>query len=158
MSVIESVEVEFKSAMKSVIASEGVAKEDAKFRLNTIRSIKAAITAEETSGKSRSVLSDADVESVLRRQIKSLESSVEIYTEAGESAKAEVFRPESEIVREFVTEQLGEDETRAIVLQIIAEKGLAGSGGRGIGQVMKELKGNSSIDAGLASKIAKESL
>lgn len=149
----EHIEKELKAAMKNLRVAED--KEAVKLRLSVIRAIKASVTEAETAGKSRTELNDLEVEKVIRKGVKTRMDSAEIYKEAGEKERSDRELAEAEILSEFVPEQLSEDETRVLVEKIISEQDLSGEGMKAIGKVMKELKSNSAVDPGLASKIAK---
>lgn len=146
MSLMSTIKADTVKAMKS----------GDKLRLNTLRSISAAVSKVETSGKQRRELNDDDVISVLRKEIKTRQESAEIYRNASETERAEKETQEAEILSEYVPAQLSEEDTRALVAALIAEKKVEGP--RGIGVVMKELKNRSDIDTALASKITKDLL
>lgn len=152
----ERIETELKAAMKNLRVADD--KSAVQLRISTIRSIKAAVTEAETSGKTRKEMNDAEVESVIRKGIKTRKDSAEIYANAGETERANTELAEIEVLSEFVPEQLSEDETRVLVEKIVSEQNLSGEGMRAIGKVMKELKGNSAVDPSVASRIAKEIL
>lgn len=129
-----------------------------KLRLNTLRSISAAVSKAETSGKQRKELDDNEIITVLRKEVKTRQESAKIYRDAGEMERAETENTEADIILEYVPAQLSEEDTRNLIITIIAEKDLSSAGNRGIGMIMKEIKNRSDIDTSLASKIAKEQL
>lgn len=129
-----------------------------KVRLNTLRSISAAVSKAETSGKQRKELDDEGVISVLRKEIKTRRESAEIYRNANEAERAEKEDTEAGILSEYVPVQLSEDDTRTVIAEIISSENLSSAGARGIGAVMKEIKSRSDIDPGIASKIARDLL
>lgn len=146
MSLMETIKADTVKAMKS----------GDKLRLNTLRSISAAVSKVETSGKQRKELDDDGVISVLRKEIKTRYESAEIYRNASEIERAEKETQEADILSEYVPVQLSEEDTRSLISDLIAEKKVEGP--RGIGVVMKELKNRSDIDTAMASKITKDLL
>lgn len=148
MTIKDTVNVEMKNAMK----------QKDKLRLNTMRAILGAFTEAETSGKQRKVLDEASQISVLKKMVKTRVESAKIYSDAGADDRALVERTEADIISEFLPQQLSEDEVRVLVETIIVEKNLADAGVRGIGQIMGVLKSRPDVDAGLASKIARDIL
>lgn len=148
MSLMNQIKVDSMKAMKS----------GDKVRLNTLRSISAAVSKAETSGKQRKELDDEGVISVLRKEIKTRRESAEIYRNANEAERAEKEDTEAGILSEYVPVQLSEDDTRTVIAEIISSENLSSAGARGIGAVMKEIKSRSDIDPGIASKIARDLL
>lgn len=130
----------------------------AEVRLMTLRSALGAITKAETGGGARKDLTDADVEAVLRKEAKTRRETAAIYLGVSEAERAARETAEAEILEAYVSQELSEDEVRALVTELIADNGLAGAGGRAIGQVMGLLKGRSDVNKGVASKVAKELL
>lgn len=152
----ERIDTELKKAMKNLRITDD--RDAVNVRLSTLRSVKASITEAETSGKSRKELNDSEVENVIRKGIKTRKDSAEIYANAGETSRADAELAEVAVLSEFVPEQLSEVETEALVKQIIDEQNLADEGMKAMGKVMKQLKSNSAVDPGLASKITKNLL
>lgn len=127
-------------------------------RLSTLRSISAAITAEETSGKTRKELGEQEVQALLKRLVKKRKETAEEYRTVGAIERAEAEESEAAIIAEFLPEEMSKEKLTELILEIIENKGLKDAGPRGIGQVMGQLKNRPEIDAAMASKIAKENL
>jgi len=145
-----------KEALKTDMVKAMKAKE--KIRLSTLRSALSSITDAETKGKERRELTDSDVIAVLKKLVKTRRESAVIYKEAEAYDRSEAENTEADILEEYLPQQKSEEEVRALVNEIIENNGLAESGARGIGQVMKELKNRNDVDSALASKIAREIL
>lgn len=145
-----------KENLKSLMM--GYRKSGEPFKVEVIGSILGDIEKQETSGKTRKDLNALEIEGVFRKGIKTRKETSEIYREAGETSRSEKEQAEADFLETFVPELLDEAETRALVENLIKEKGLEGSGPRGIGQVMKELKEMGNVDSKVASSIAKEIL
>lgn len=160
MSLKETLNKEKISAIKAVGAAKGpdnsALKYFAEVKLATIRAALAAIMEEETRGKTRKELTDAEVISVLRKMVKQRSDSAETYGNANETVRQLREMTEIRHLEEFLPSQLDEAATRALVESIITEKDLEGP--RAIGQVMGSLKGRTDVDTAIASRIAKELL
>lgn len=144
-------------ALRTRSTATGTTRESADVRLSATRSAIAAIqTAEKAKGAklTNGELGDDAVISILRAQVKQRLESSEIYEKAGESERAAREKDEAEVLSLFTPEQLNATDTRAVIVQIIADKNLSGK--KGIGQVMAALDSN--VDKGLAARITRELL
>ena len=107
--------------------------------LNTLRSLKTALTnaAIEKGGLS-SVLDDAEELTVVRKQVKQREDSVEQFEKAGRKDLSEKERAEIVVLQQFMPEPLTEAEINAILDTVIAETGASSK--KDMGNVMKLMK------------------
>lgn len=125
----------------------------------TLRNLKAAILNEEVAaGKRDEGLSDEEVEKVIAREVKKRIESAKIYRDNDRPELAEPEEREMEVLRQFLPEQLGEDELRAMIEAKIAELGV--SGPQAMGQVIgavKQQAGNTA-DGALVARLVKETL
>ena len=125
----------------------------------TLRNLKAAILNEEVAaGKRDEGLSDEEVEKVIAREVKKRTESAKIYRDNGRPELAEPEEQEMEVLRQFLPEQLGEDELRTMIEAKIAELGV--SGPQAMGQVIgavKQQAGNAA-DGALIARLVKETL
>lgn len=128
----------------------------AEVRLSTIRAALTAIMEEETRGKTRKDLTDAEIVAVLRKMVKQRTDSAETYGKADETVRQLREMSEAQHLEDFLPSQLDEATTRALVEGIISAMGLEGP--RAIGVVMGQLKGRTDVDTAIASRIAKELL
>lgn len=128
----------------------------AEIRLSTIRAALTAIMEEETRGKTRKDLTDAEIVAVLRKMVKQRTDSAETYGNANETVRQLREMSEAQCLEEFLPSQLDAEATRALVEGIISAMGLEGP--RAIGVVMGQLKGRTDVDTAIASRIAKELL
>ena len=129
---------------------------DNDIRLQTMRAVNTAITAKETSGKSRRDLSEDEVIAVLRSLVKRRRDTAQEYESLGKSDRAAREYAEAVVIERHLPALLSEEDHRDLVKGVIAETGAEGP--RGIGLVMKALKGQTGLDPAVASKIAKELL
>ena len=111
-------------------------KERDKVRSGTIRMVLSAISEAEVAGAEAIELSDQQVLDVVIREAKKRREAEEAYAAAGRAELAEKERAESEVLADYLPEQLSADEISAIVREAIAETGAAELGMRGMGKVM----------------------
>lgn len=125
-----------------------------RFRGDVLRNIKAALLNEEVAtGKRDSGLSDAEVETVLAREVKKRLESASMYRDNGRAELAEPEEAEAAILREFLPKQLSDDELRAVVVRV-AEAMQAGPAqmGQVIGAVKQEV-GTAADGAAIAAMV-----
>lgn len=106
-------------------------------RASTLRMALAAITNEEVAGKSARRLSDAEVVTVLNREMKKRREAAEAFGGAGRTEQAERERAEGEVLTAYLPSQLSDAELDELVRAAIAETGA--SDPKAMGQVMKVL-------------------
>ncbi|KGL49081.1 GatB/YqeY domain-containing protein [Porphyromonas cangingivalis] len=122
--LVEKINDEIKKAM--------LAKE--KVRLEALRAVKKefleALTAKDAGGK----LEDVKALQIIAKLVKQREESAKIYREQSRPDLAEVEEAQAEALKEYLPQQLSEDEVRAEVSAIIAQLGVSDM--KGMGQVM----------------------
>lgn len=89
--------------------------------LGTLRMALAAVTNEEVAGTSARELTDAEVTTVLAREVKKRKESAEAFDAAGRVELADKERAESAVLAGYLPEQLPDDEIPALVAEAIAE-------------------------------------
>jgi uncharacterized protein YqeY len=101
-------------------------------RRDTLRmALNAAYNQEKRTQKP---LSEDDVLAVLTREVKTRRESIEAFDKGGREDLASKERAEVAILQEFLPQQLGDDELRALVDQAVAATGAASA--RDLGKVM----------------------
>ena len=125
-------------------------------RLSAIRMVRAGIKNKEIElGRE---LKDEDVVGVITSAIKQRKDSYTQFLNGNRMDLAEKEKKEIEVLSIYLPEQMGEDEIKKRLREIISETGAATS--KDIGKVMKilmpELKGKA--DGNLVNKIAREML
>ena len=146
MSLMESISNDVTSALKS----------GQKEKLLILRMVKSAIkNAEIEKGDP---LSDDDVLAVLRTFAKRAKDSIEQFSQAGRTELAEKEKAELVVIEEYLPKQLGEDDLRGMIKDVIQEQGAAGI--KDMGKVMKGLmaKAKGQVDGKIANNIVKEML
>ncbi|MEK6714644.1 MAG: GatB/YqeY domain-containing protein [Candidatus Omnitrophota bacterium] len=109
--------------------------------------------------KRKDMLSDEEVISVIKKQIKQREDSIEQFKRGGRTDLSEKETKEKEILESYLPEQLGEEKIRAIVDEIVVSLGGTASM-VDMGKVMKEVmaKVGASSDGKIVSSIVKDRL
>jgi len=107
-----------------------------KVRSGTIRMVLTAITEAEVAGSEAIELSDRQVLDVVIREAKKRREAEEAYASAGRTELAEKEHAESQVLADYLPQQLTPSEITAIVSDAIAATGAAEVGIRGMGKVM----------------------
>ncbi len=131
---------------------------DDKLRIATLRLIHAAIKDRDIAARSHdrcSGLSDEEVLSVLVKMVKQREESAKMYAENNRPELAKQELGEIEIIREFLPQQMPEEEIEAAVKQVIEE--IEATGLKDMGKTMAALKEKyaGAMDFSKASKFVK---
>ncbi|MGB3440832.1 MAG: GatB/YqeY domain-containing protein [Actinophytocola sp.] len=109
-------------------------------RMAALRMALTSITTEEVAGDEARELSDAEVETVLTREVKKRREAAEAFAGAGRVEQAQAERDEAAVLIDYLPKQLSDDELSALVADAVAEVteqlGEA-PGQRQMGQVMK---------------------
>src|ERR1051326_6981430 len=113
MSLTERITEDMKSAMR---AGE-------KLRLETLRSLRAAMLELQKSG--REVSAEDELKAVMN-QGKRRKDAIEQYRNANRNDLAEKEEAELKVIEEYLPQQLGEEEVRSEVRRIIGEVGAKG--------------------------------
>lgn len=131
MNLAERLNEDMKQAMK----------DGNKFRLSTIRLVRAAIKNQEI--ELRRPLDDNETLSVLSRELKQRRDSLLEYKNAGREDLVSNVSAEIEIISEYLPRQLNEEEVKAIVVQTMQETGASSKADMGklMGALMPKVKG-----------------
>lgn len=131
-----------------------------KRRVATLRLINAAINDRDIAlrGKGKEKAADEEVLDILAKMVKQREESVKLYKQAGRVELETQELEEIVIIQEFLPQQLSEEETKAIVGELIAETGAESL--RDMGKIMGLLKTRyrGQIDMGKAGSLIKSQL
>jgi uncharacterized protein YqeY len=125
----------------------------------TLRNLKAAILNEEVAqGKRESGLSDAEIETIVAREVKKRTESIAIYEQNDRAELAETERKEAAVLSTYLPEQLSEDEIREIAKVVI--ESLSAVGPSFMGQVIGgvKAKAGTSADGATVARVVKELL
>jgi uncharacterized protein len=126
-------------------------------RLGTIRLMMAEVQKQGIATRNENP-TDEEILGVLAKMIKQREDSVIAYEQGGRPELAAIEREEIAVIREFMPQQMSDEQTRAAVKDAIAAAGAASL--KDMGKVMAELKGRhaGTMDFGKASIMVKELL
>ena len=111
-----------------------------KRRCATLRLVQTAVKDRETAAREngKDGVNEDEVIEILQKMIHQRESSAVEFESGGQLDLAEQERTEQDIIREFLPEQLNDDEIRSICEQTLKE--IDAHGLRDIGRCMNELK------------------
>ena len=129
--------------------------------LATVRLILAALKDRDICARGRGNtdgIDDAEILDMLQSMVKQRRESIAMYEQGGRCELAQREQEEIEVISRFMPEQLGDDEIRTAVAEIISELGAYSL--KDMGRVMASLKERFSgrMDFGRASSVVKENL
>ena len=128
-----------------------------KFTLSVLRMLKSAIIYEQTNGEKHE-LTDDDIMSVIKKQVKTRKTSMEEYLSYDRKDLADNLQKEIDILSKYLPEELRDEELTKIIDEIITE--LKPDGMKGMGMVIKAVsaKCGAAADMKKVSSIVKEKL
>jgi uncharacterized protein YqeY len=149
MSLKQKIQQDLKLAMKS----GDTRKRDALRMLDSM--IK---NSEIEKKKKEDGLADGEIQEVVARAIKQRKDAAEQYAAGGRAELAEKEEKEVEILLKYMPKQMGEEEIRAVVREIISKTGASSPAdmGKVMGAAMSELK--SKADGQIVKKAVEEEL
>lgn len=103
-------------------------------------------------------LNDDDVMDIISKQLKQRNDSLEQFLDAGREDLVEETRSEIEVLKEYLPQQLSEEELNEIVKQTISEVGATSM--KDMGKIMSVIKPKTKgrADGKLINKLVKENL
>lgn len=104
----------------------------------TLRMALAAVHTEEVAGKSARELSDDEVMTVLRREVKKRREAAEAFAQGSRPDSAERERAEGTVLEGYLPAQLSDGDLAGLVREAIAESGAVGA--QQMGQAMKAVR------------------
>lgn len=141
----EQIANDLKSAMKS----------GDKFKLSVLRMLKSALQLESISKKHE--LSDEEVRSVIKKQVKTRKDSMEEFKKYNKTDEVEKLEKEIEVLNAYLPEEMTEEEIAKVIDEVFNE--LKPTSMKEMGMVMKELNTKiTNADMSLVSKLVKERL
>ena len=131
-------------------------KDGDKFRTTVLRMILAEIQKIEIEEKSD--LDELQITSILEKMIKQRNDAISQFEQAKRQELADKEKQEIEIIREFLPEQMSEEEVFELVSKIISEVGAQDM--KDMGKVMGSLKPliAGKADSGVVSQLVKKAL
>ncbi len=151
MTLREKLETNYKSSLKS----------KNKMEISTYRLILSSIKDLDIlnrSGADKKETDDEDIKKLLKKMIKQRIESIEIYTKNNRKDLLEVEQNEFDLLSSFLPQQLNEEDTKKICIDIISKLGAASI--KDMGKVIGELKKNypDNLDFAKAGPLLKELL
>jgi len=131
MTLKETIETNYKSSLKS----------KNKMEISTYRLILSSIKDLDIlnrSGANKKETDDEDIKKLLKKMIKQRIESIDIYTKNDRKDLLEVEQSEFDLLSSFLPEQLSDEDTKKICIDIISKLGAASV--KDMGKVMGELK------------------
>lgn len=127
-----------------------------KLRLSVIRMVKSAIQMEELDKKRE--LNDDEVISIISKQIKTRNDSIREFEKASRDDLIETTSKEIEILKEYLPEQLSDDELNKIIDEVFEE--VKPESSKDMGKIMKAItpKVKGRADMGKVSGLIKSRL
>ena len=126
-----------------------------KFKLSVLRMLKSALQLESISKKHE--LSDDEVMSVVKKQVKTRKDSIEEFKKYNKIEEVEKLEQEIEILNTYLPEEMSEEEISKVIDEVFNE--LNPTSMKEMGMVMKELNAKiTNADMSLVSKMVKERL
>ena len=127
-----------------------------KFRTTVLRMILAEIQKIEIEEKSD--LDELQITSILEKMIKQRNDAISQFEQAKRQELADKEKQEIEIIKEFLPEQMSDEEVTELVSKIISEVGAQDM--KDMGKVMGSLKPliSGKADAGVVSQLVKKAL
>jgi uncharacterized protein YqeY len=151
MSLKETIETNYKNSLKS----------KNKIEISTYRLILSSIKdldIANRSGPDKKETNDSDIKKLLKKMIKQRTESIEIYTKNNRQDLLEIEQKEFDLLSTFLPQQLNEEETKKICLEIINKLGAESikDMGKVVGELKKQYPDN--LDFAKAGPILKELL
>jgi hypothetical protein len=126
--------------------------------LRALRAIKASVLLAKTAEGAAASLTEETETKLLQKLVKQRKDSLEIFERQNRMDLAQKEKEELEVIERFLPKQMGEEEIKAVVAEIIQQSGVVNISG--LGQVMglatKQLAGKA--DGKVISSIVKELL
>ena len=148
MTLIEKINKDIKEAMLT----------KDKFKLESLRAIKASLTLHQTSISSQNKVTKEDEIKILQKLVKQRKESSNIYTKQNRFDLAKLEKDQADFISTYLPKQLTNQEIEAIVSKVIVESNSIGlkDMGKVIGLVVKEIQGKA--DGKTISDIVKQKL
>lgn len=126
-----------------------------KFKLSVLRMLKSALQLESISKKHE--LTDEEVITVIKRQVKQRKDSITEYEKYNKSDEVESLNKEIEILNNYLPAEMSEEDIKKIIEEVFAE--LNPTSMKEMGMVMKELNARIiNADMSLVSSLVRERL
>ena len=148
MGLADTIQSDLKDAMKA----------RDKVRTGTLRIVLAGIKNLRAEPGHGDDVSDPEVIDIMSREAKKRRESIVTYTDAGREELAATEQSELDVLTDYLPQQMGEEEIRAVVSETIEQVGASGPAdlGKVMGALMPKVKGKA--DGKLVNTIVRELL
>jgi uncharacterized protein YqeY len=146
MNLVEKIEEDFKTALRSQDAS----------KVGVLRMLKSALKNKAVEKKTE--LEEADVISIIKSEAKKRKESIEAFTKAERHELVEKEKAELKLLDEYLPEQLSDDKIKEVITSVRSglDEDDKKNFGKVMGAVMAELKGQA--DGQKVGELVKASL
>jgi hypothetical protein len=149
MTLVEQIDADLK---KSMIAREAD-------KVSVLRMLKSSMKyASIEKGGADAVPDDADVITVVRKEVKKREDSITSFTQANRTDLADKEKAELEVLRHYLPAQMPADKVEALVQEVIAETGATTKAQMGMVMKAAQAKAAGQVDGKTLSSIVQRLL
>lgn len=126
-------------------------------RMTTLRLLSAALHNAEIEKKREKLTKEEEI-AIVKKEVKKRKEAIELYEKGGAKDKADREKKESEILKKYLPEEMGDEELRKIVDESIKQSGAKSMAdiGKVMGMAMGKAKGQA--DGNRVSALVKEKL
>jgi len=123
--------------------------------LPRVRALRMLISSLEYLEKRGSQVTTEDEMAAVKLEIKKRKEAIEAFGQVGEQERVKDEEDEMKVLMEYMPEQVGEDEVRKVVKEVVGEAGEGVNKGMVIGKVIGKI-GKEKVDGNLVAKIVNE--
>jgi uncharacterized protein YqeY len=127
-------------------------------KVDVLKGLKSAILYEEVAKNKRAEgLSEAETVTVLKRESKKRQDSIDMYSKGGNQEKADLESQEKVIIDSYLPEQLSEIEVEKIINKVISELGISNPEKKDMGKIIGAVKATEAeIDGSTLAKLVNQ--
>lgn len=123
--------------------------------LPRVRALRMLISSLEYLEKRGSQVTTEDEMAAVKLEIKKRKEAIEAFGQVGEQERVKDEEDEMKVLMEYMPEQVGEDEVRKVVSEVVGEAGEGVNKGMVIGKVISKI-GKEKVDGNLVARIVNE--
>lgn len=123
--------------------------------LPRVRALRMLISSLEYLEKRGSQVTTEDEMAAVKLEIKKRKEAIEAFGQVGEQERVKDEEDEMKVLLEYMPEQVGEDEVRKVVKEVVGEAGEGVNKGMVIGKVIGKI-GKEKVDGNLVARIVNE--
>ena len=123
--------------------------------LSRVRALRMLISSLEYLEKRGSQVTTEDEMAAVKLEIKKRKEAIEAFGQVGEQERVKDEEDEMKVLMEYMPEQVGEDEVRKVVSEVVGEAGEGVNKGMVIGKVIGKI-GKEKVDGNLVARIVNE--